>query len=1049
VERLEDRTVPSTILWTNRGDFHSGDPDYNLAHDTDNFNVVFGANANLARQDVDAAIRAWENVIVSFNYSDPSLNDTFRIQITEAGDTNDCGGSTGVGDLVDGKPTSASMLLGGGGDGHGSAYFLDPTPDFAEEFRGPIFSPSVVSATPGGPADGLCDFMSVPLVEMAHAMGLYNSNFFSTTNNAPLLFTSDPNHYVHNTQVADTGDAVGTLFTYTGPDVHALFTSDNAGTTDTGGPLHVASYSPGNLMSFNGDVYYGVDDTDTAGRSFAQLIDGHFSPNRVLVSNLDALVLQDSYGYTIHSPTASPIKGDRSPTASPMKGDPFGNPIQTSAYISFDPMTGNLLLRGGEPGRNVFPQEANPSNDQFTIRVDPVDPTLLDVSVAIGNPVPGSGPNSIYTTSISASSVSSITVDAGDGLDALTVDLSNGNPIPFGGITYNGGSGDDEIIVTGSDAMTYQLGDSSLYVANSSTVFGTITLNSVEQAVLDGGPSADDFEFNGWTGVAAVNGNGGSDSVLVAGTAGDDSITLSNDGVNLNSSRIFFSGSEAVSSSVAFVTINAGGGGDTVNVESIADGVAVTVNGGFGNDTVNLSPTDQFLDDLAGSLTVNGDQGSDTVNLDDQGTTFNDSYIVSSTSVTRPFFGGLTYGTIENLTLNAESGDNTINVQSTAKGTTVTVNAGPGDDTINVGNASNSLDDINPLGPITVNGGDGHDVLNGNDQGDTDSHSYGLNATQFGRSAEDPAATVAITINYGTLEGLVINLSNSLNTLGIIGDAAGTPVTVHGGTAFDNLIVATTAADTTTWEIIGTDAGRITGSSLASPVTFDGVEELLGTLGRDRFVFNDGASIGAVVGGGGEDTLDYSAYTTPVFVNLATLSATGLRIGTNGDIEDAIGGSADDILIGDGKDNVLQGGPGNDILIGGDGNDTLKGGPGRDLLIGGLGGDVLDGGTGDDILIGGFTSFDTQVTSTGTTHDINVTALQAIMAEWTRTDISYDQRVNHLRKGGGLNGSFVLNKTTVFDDGMVNILTGGAGQDWFFKGKKDVITDLAGNERIG
>jgi len=32
---------------------------------------------------------------------------------------------------------------------------------------------------------------------------------------------------------------------------------------------------------------------------------------------------------------------------------------------------------------------------------------------------------------------------------------------------------------------------------------------------------------------------------------------------------------------------------------------------------------------------------------------------------------------------------------------------------------------------------------------------------------------------------------------------------------------------------------------------------------------------------------------------------------------------------------------------------------------------------------------------------------------------------------------------------MVNVLTGGAGQDWFFKGRKDVITDLAGNERIG
>jgi len=42
---------------------------------------------------------------------------------------------------------------------------------------------------------------------------------------------------------------------------------------------------------------------------------------------------------------------------------------------------------------------------------------------------------------------------------------------------------------------------------------------------------------------------------------------------------------------------------------------------------------------------------------------------------------------------------------------------------------------------------------------------------------------------------------------------------------------------------------------------------------------------------------------------------------------------------------------------------------------------VLNGGTGEDILIGGYTVYGTQVTSTGTTHDINVNALKAIMAE--------------------------------------------------------------------
>jgi hypothetical protein len=456
--------------------------------------------------------------------------------------------------------------------------------------------------------------------------------------------------------------------------------------------------------------------------------------------------------------------------------------------------------------------------------------------------------------------------------------------------------------------------------------------------------------------------------------------------------------------------------------------------------------TIQFID-------VNGQGGSNTLVFEDSPSTAGKRYDLTSAvlNVVNATFPELTlsYHNIGSLTAFGGSGGNVFNIDSTAAGTAVTVNTGAGDDTINVGNAGQSLDDIHPLGPVTVNGQGGHDVLNVLDQGDTDSHSYGLSAARVVRSAEDPTATSPITINYAALEGLLINLSNSLNTMSVNGDAAGAPVTVHGGSAFDNLIVAGTAADTTIWQITGTDAGQVTGTSLASPVTFTGTEELIGSTARDNFVFSNGASLGAIVGGAGEDTLDYSAYTTPVQVNLGTGIGTGLRIGTNADVEDAIGGSADDLLIGDAKDNLLDGGPGNDILIGGDGHDTLNGGPGRDLLIGGLGADVLNGGTDEDILIGDSTSYDTQVTAPGTTHDINIEALQAILAEWTRTDIGYDDRVNHLRKGGGLNGSFVLDKNTVADDGAADILTGGAGRDWFFKGKKDSITDLAADERIG
>jgi Ca2+-binding RTX toxin-like protein len=138
----------------------------------------------------------------------------------------------------------------------------------------------------------------------------------------------------------------------------------------------------------------------------------------------------------------------------------------------------------------------------------------------------------------------------------------------------------------------------------------------------------------------------------------------------------------------------------------------------------------------------------------------------------------------------------------------------------------------------------------------------------------------------------------------------------------------------------------------------------------------------------------------------------------------------------DGNDHLV-GNAQNDILVGGNGNDVLEGAGGKDLLIGGLGTDRLRGGDGADILVGD-----------ATIYDQNLTALEAILAEWARSDIGYDQRINDLRQGRGLNGSYVLSKDTVFGDGAADILTGGADMDWFVLANKKLVTDLADGERI-
>lgn len=131
--------------------------------------------------------------------------------------------------------------------------------------------------------------------------------------------------------------------------------------------------------------------------------------------------------------------------------------------------------------------------------------------------------------------------------------------------------------------------------------------------------------------------------------------------------------------------------------------------------------------------------------------------------------------------------------------------------------------------------------------------------------------------------------------------------------------------------------------------------------------------------GGGTDTYDFSSYTTDLSVDLrpgewtttssaqlARLHYNGSEVATgnianallyNGDpsslIENARGGSGNDVIVGNAAANTLEGLDGNDEIWGGNGFDLLYGGDGRDRLFGGNANDRLFGGSGHDGLFGG------------------------------------------------------------------------------------------------
>lgn len=124
-----------------------------------------------------------------------------------------------------------------------------------------------------------------------------------------------------------------------------------------------------------------------------------------------------------------------------------------------------------------------------------------------------------------------------------------------------------------------------------------------------------------------------------------------------------------------------------------------------------------------------------------------------------------------------------------------------------------------------------------------------------------------------------------------------------------------------------------------------GATPALGADGDD--LLRGGPARDLLAGGGGEDIADYSGSRARVFVFLpeASMAAIGAsRLGAAAfgtihmdelapDVEGARGGLGHDVLVGNARDNLLDGGPGDDDVRGGAGDDRLRGGSGLDLVV--------------------------------------------------------------------------------------------------------------------
>jgi Ca2+-binding RTX toxin-like protein len=128
-------------------------------------------------------------------------------------------------------------------------------------------------------------------------------------------------------------------------------------------------------------------------------------------------------------------------------------------------------------------------------------------------------------------------------------------------------------------------------------------------------------------------------------------------------------------------------------------------------------------------------------------------------------------------------------------------------------------------------------------------------------------------------------------------------------------------------------ATSINFGSAAAGDLFNSIENLRGTDYTDTLtgdgsnnVLEGGPSADALVGGGGIDTASYEHAAVAVHVDLATPgNNTGEAASDSyNSIENILGSSHNDILVGDINNNTIEGGLGDDSIVGGGGNNSVS-----------------------------------------------------------------------------------------------------------------------------
>ena len=251
--------------------------------------------------------------------------------------------------------------------------------------------------------------------------------------------------------------------------------------------------------------------------------------------------------------------------------------------------------------------EGTNTGDRLALRLQSGNPAILQVDV---------GDDGSADFRFARAEIAKISVNGGNGDDAVRIDESNGVFTDTIATTVGGGNGDDNL-VGGAGAVTLEGGNGDDILAGGSgaeTLLGGNGSDSIDgnggNDVALMGNGNDTFVWDPGDGSDVLEGQNGTDTMLFNGAGGPEQVDLSANGSRLR----FFRAQGNITmdtAGVERVDFNALGGADLATVNDLSGTDVVSVN-------IDLAGTlgGSNGDGAADRVVVNGTNGDDAIRVD-------------------------------------------------------------------------------------------------------------------------------------------------------------------------------------------------------------------------------------------------------------------------------------------------------------------------------------------------------------------------------------------------------------------------------------------------